>query len=698
MAKNMNFYYERTKDNSLKVFDPVITDDNGNILPYEIPFPYSQVFLTKEMQRMRDITQNGASVFDFPDLKYNNRLAHSIEAFYMMDRLLKQIEKQLPNNENIPKKVKRIALLGISVHDIGHGPGSHLFEKISNGSHEERTADILENPDTEIHKLLVSLIGKENIKLIEGFIIANPEKISTNDPECDKYISLIASLTSNSIDSDKLAYLQGDAYYSGVRKLFNADDVINAINITIDANGNYIPTVEEKKLTSIEAMRNFRAQMYRDVYYSKADQILSYYYPAILNLYKRYSDSVTPKLPEQFIKLVENPNNLSIEDFLKITEKPLIDAMDVIRDNSTNPLLAYMCDREKLIKDCRRFKTQKTVEEVKRELLEVFGDIDLSNTNSVFNVSSTIKVRKKKEDFLIDCGNNLVKANSNQADMLLEPKQDQIYKSYLIFNPEILRLELEMTPEQFAKYNKGVAKIMEDMDKKAEEFELKYIIPSQNDTPEVKKDIIEEFFRNGWAKIQHAHIQNNDEYYDTKNFDLLKKGGSLRIRKSVQDVGKEKHKGTYKMPTEENAVYSSRQEIEENLDSDSLIELVTKLSKHGKDIDTDIIQSLMGMPLLNSKTNRDDIVLEKDGIRVCLSFDKTIYKNHAIPSQLNAQDSMIEIEALGNIRDRVVLNEISSMLQEKFKYLKPNKENKYKRGMKKTFEQKAKLESKEIDR
>ena len=69
----MAFVYEK-KDDKLLVNDPIY----GQII---VPYPYSAIILTEEMQRLGKITQNGFSKLDFEKLAFNDRLSHSVGAF-----------------------------------------------------------------------------------------------------------------------------------------------------------------------------------------------------------------------------------------------------------------------------------------------------------------------------------------------------------------------------------------------------------------------------------------------------------------------------------------------------------------------------------------------------------------------------------------------------------------------------------------
>ena len=100
---------------------------------------------------------------------------------------------------------------------------------------------------------------------------------------------------------------------------------------------------------------------------------------------------------------------------------------------------------------------------------------------------------------------------------------------------------------------------------------------------------------------------------------MLARGGSLRIRKLTQD-DKQRYKATYKMPTAVGEVYSSREEIELDLDSPSIKELKQKMQEKKIDVE---LEDVLPSSLINSVTERRDYILEKNGVQVCLSFDNT---------------------------------------------------------------------------
>lgn len=94
------------------------------------------------------------------------------------------------------------------------------------------------------------------------------------------------------------------------------------------------------------------------------------------------------------------------------------------------------------------------------------------------------------------------------------------------------------------------------------EMELKYLVKNNFDL----SDLILYLRLNGFNATNIKFVINVDSYFDTPNKDLLKNGGSFRIRKT----NKGKIKGTFKYPMDNNDVYTKRLEIEKILKENSI--------------------------------------------------------------------------------------------------------------------------------
>jgi HD superfamily phosphohydrolase len=111
-------------------------------------------------QRLRRIKQLGFSDLVYPGATHS-RLLHSIGVFHTARRLMKVIEKYIPAKDARADQALAPAL----VHDLGHGPFSHAFEKIG-----ERFDLKMANHET-VSDLLIrdSEISKEFHELGSGF-------------------------------------------------------------------------------------------------------------------------------------------------------------------------------------------------------------------------------------------------------------------------------------------------------------------------------------------------------------------------------------------------------------------------------------------------------------------------------------------------------------------------------------------------
>ena len=662
--------YERKEDGIIVVRDPIY----GKIV---IRPPFSEIIFTKEMQRLEDIGQNGFSIYDYPGLANNERLSHSIGAFYLMSQMITKIESELlKRGITISQEEKDLALCSMLLHDIGHGPFSHDCERVVKYSHEKRTTDILLE-DTQIHRLLVNTFGEQKTKKIASYIA------EINDPdskqnENNNFSKLLKSLISYQLDADRLDYLLRDSYHAGIISGIDYKKIINGLGVSIDNNKNYEVVINENALSAIETILIERFQRYRDVYFSITANIMKLVFPEVLKRYVKNPDSVLVELPEAFRMLAMHPQEMPLEQFITLTDTPFLKAFSLIQENTTDPILRHLCDLENLKKHYQLLGENVVREDVVQKLQELFPDKDLSNTISVYTNISKIKLYKKEQTLKINCGKS-TKDISEVTD-LIKP-QDNFERRRTFFDPEVLRLELGMSKQEFKTYKGEIEHMLEELNKAPEEFELKYILSDEMQKTFTVEDMLEHLAQNGFTLVEESEKENDDKYYDTKSAHLLTKGGSLRVRKASQN-DKTKYKGTFKMPKTEGEVYSSRDEIEAKMQNPSFEELKEKMQEKQVPFDLD---NILPTAILNSVTQRKDFVLEKNGVRVCLSFDQTEYTNYVLQGT-RATDCMVEIEALGDVSDRVILNEIHSVLNTRFPELKPNKQNKYLRGVQKTKE------------
>lgn len=668
----MAFIYIKNKNKSLIVQDPIY----GEII---IPYPFSKIVLTKEMRRLEDISQNGFSQLEFKGFKQNDRLSHSVGAFYVMSLFLKRLEEILkPYNIKLSKDDKDIALCSMLLHDIGHGPFSHSLESVTNYSHEKRTTDILLG-NTEVNQVITKLYGEKKVKKIASFIAEINDKDELGN---DSFTKLLNNLVSYQLDADRIDYLLRDSHYIGITSTINLENIISNLNVIVNNNQEYELVIDRKGLSSIENILLQRYQMYRDVYLSPTSVLGNNIFGKIIERYRNSSIMKKLSLPSSFEILASDPRVSNLDSFLNMKDDDFKKAFKILAKNDIDRVMAYLCNFNN-INDYVLINNDISNEKIKMKLEEIFGNINLDNTYSIINISAKNKLYNKDQKLNIQCGNRII--DLTQCSNLIGP-QEIFENKYTFLNTELLRIELGLSLEEFKKYSNEVEKMIEDLNKVPEEFELKYIV--NNTFNDITKDknillnqIISLFIKNGFKVISKIEKQNSDEYYDSKDLSLYKKGGSLRIRKIKQN-NNEILKATCKLPLEKGEVYSSRSEIEEKL-SDDTFETFKKIMENSNiEVDFD---EILRYPILKSHTKRHDVVLDKNGVQVCLSFDSSTYTNHIL-DEISTTDKMIEIEAIGKLNNRIVLNEIHEFITASLNDLVINKQSKYERGINLTLE------------
>ena len=193
-------------------------------------------------QRLRRINQLGLTSFVYPGAVHT-RFHHALGAMHLMSLALESLKLK---GTIISEEEYEATLIAILLHDLGHGPFSHLLEftLLQDTSHEV------------ISHLLIRQMNREL-----GGRLAMAEKIFEGTYERD----FLHQLVSSQLDIDRLDYLNRDAYFTGVKEgTVGAERIIKMLNVRDDK-----IVVEEKGIYSVENFLNTRRLMYWQVYFHK---------------------------------------------------------------------------------------------------------------------------------------------------------------------------------------------------------------------------------------------------------------------------------------------------------------------------------------------------------------------------------------------------------------------------------------------
>ncbi len=200
---------------------------------------------TPTFQRLRRIKQLGATYTVYSSAEHS-RFSHSLGVYEIARRVVhenKYVAQSLTEEEKI--YVQIAALL----HDIGHGPYSHVFESLTHTSHETMTQNLLVQP-SDIHDLL------ESAQNGLGLTIASLITHKYPKPLCWQ-------LVSSQLDCDRMDYLLRDAYFTGTKYgEFDLERILRTIRVANDA-----LVVKQSGIYAVENYLMARFHMFWQVYY-----------------------------------------------------------------------------------------------------------------------------------------------------------------------------------------------------------------------------------------------------------------------------------------------------------------------------------------------------------------------------------------------------------------------------------------------
>ena len=206
-----------------------------------------EIIDTPIFQRLRRIRQLSGAHLVYPGAQHT-RFEHSLGVLHIADQAGRALLEK-----NILKKddITYLRLAGL-LHDIGHGPFSHLFEEVIRQkkiSHEDFGRQII----------LKSEIG--DILTKSGF----DKKLVARIAFGDSKIQYMNEIVSGALSADMMDYLLRDGYFTGAE---HAKADYKRITQSLDVYKKKL-AFERSALYSFESMMHSRYQMFKAVYFHK---------------------------------------------------------------------------------------------------------------------------------------------------------------------------------------------------------------------------------------------------------------------------------------------------------------------------------------------------------------------------------------------------------------------------------------------
>jgi len=272
---------------------------------------------TEFFQRLRKIRQLAGAHLVYPSAQHT-RFEHSIGAMHLAGLAAESLLNKgyITSKEDVESL--RIAAL---LHDIGHGPFSHLFEEVLR--------------EKKSNKINHEIIGKRIIK--ETIIIDILEKygydgdyvckLSFGESQKMFYDEIIAG----SLSVDIMDYLPRDSFFTGAE--YGKVDYHRLISsLEVLSNGHL--GIDKSAINSLESMLISRYQMFKAVYFHKtvrAGEVMLLH--SLISADKQL-----------------NFSNFTIEEYLDYTDDKTIDIICSLKENKFASELALDYKKRNLFK------------------------------------------------------------------------------------------------------------------------------------------------------------------------------------------------------------------------------------------------------------------------------------------------------------------------------------------------------------
>lgn len=227
----------------------------------------SRLMATPVFLRLQGIKQLSHAPLVYPSAVHT-RLEHSIGTMHVASRMC-DVLGIIDNN-------KRLVRISALLHDIGHGPFSHLFEHVMKkinpdcASIHETISTMIITTDKDIGSILSGEDVRTVNRLIHGDIndvrYPTPATVATNAVHADDDdLHLMSSIVSGNLDADKLDYLKRDSYHIGAKYgEFDLERIINVLQRS--ATTPSLVSVSRKGVSALENYRLARYLMHAQVY------------------------------------------------------------------------------------------------------------------------------------------------------------------------------------------------------------------------------------------------------------------------------------------------------------------------------------------------------------------------------------------------------------------------------------------------
>lgn len=381
-------------------------------------------------QRLRRIKQLGLSYLVYPGANHT-RFEHALGAVHLMRSAIGIL--RLKGLEISDEEADAVTI-AILLHDIGHGPFSHVLENTV----------VQGVPHEEISLLLMKELNRQFEGKLELAISIFTDQYARH---------FLHQLVSSQLDMDRLDYLSRDSFFSGVSEgVISSERIIKMLNVKNDE-----LVVEYKGIYSVENFLIARRLMYWQVYLHKTVLSAEYLLINVLARAREIALAGTELFATPVLKaFLYNEINLDDFKFNRLVDgRPALELFASLDDNDIiasikewqnhkDPILSYLSGciinrRLYKIKISKKPISEQKIASLKEKICSHFNVCDeqlhyflISDTisNSAYNKASSDKIN-------VLFKNNKVSDIADASDINLSVFSETVRKYFICYPKEL---------------------------------------------------------------------------------------------------------------------------------------------------------------------------------------------------------------------------------------------------------------------
>jgi HD superfamily phosphohydrolase len=394
---------------------------------------------TREVQRLRRIRQLGLASFAYPSADHT-RFSHAIGAAFVMTRLLarlRTIHEALPYWQRVTSERAREALAAALLHDLGHGPFSHLFEQVlPHGEHHETwTRRVLLDSSTDVHRVL-SGIDSQLPERVAELVHGRHE------------LPYLAGAVSGTFDVDRCDYLLRDAHATGVGYgRFDLDWLLRSLTFGVPRSESTAPPIAidgKKGIPAIESFLLARLFMFQQVYFHKTERSCEWMLMQILARARELlADGARLAGTPPGLEALARHGTVALGEYLELDDPALWVALATWAKGS-DPLLSDLAQR---LQARRLFKTYELFGEQaaprgRLEALDIARDVAKKSALDPeiyvgLDVASTVALDDADDPLTIVFPDGAVRSLAEVSFLLGRLRGERLERVRLVFAPEL---------------------------------------------------------------------------------------------------------------------------------------------------------------------------------------------------------------------------------------------------------------------